>query len=87
MHEARRAASRADCTAGSKSEIKTAMIAITTKSSISVNARRVGRDRRGGRTVDASNKSPSSGIPVGEPNHPSGILGEAVTKITRRSLP
>ncbi len=31
---------RADCTAGNKSAIKTAMIAITTKSSIKVNARR-----------------------------------------------
>jgi hypothetical protein len=32
----RRAASRADWTAGNKSEIKTAMIAITTSSSIKV---------------------------------------------------
>ena len=36
MHWARRAASRADCTAGNRSEISTAMIAMTTKSSISV---------------------------------------------------
>jgi hypothetical protein len=36
VHWARRAASRADYTAGSKSAIKTAMFAITTKSSISV---------------------------------------------------
>jgi hypothetical protein len=35
-HWLRRAASRAACTAGSKSEIKTAMMAITTKSSIKV---------------------------------------------------
>ena len=35
----RRAASRADCTAGKSSEIKTAMIAITTRSSMSVNPR------------------------------------------------
>ncbi len=33
---ARRAASRADCTAGRSSEIKTAMMAMTTSSSISV---------------------------------------------------
>ena len=36
-HWARRAASRADWTAGSSSAISTAMIAITTSSSISVN--------------------------------------------------
>ena len=36
-HCARRAASRADCTAGKSSEIKTAMIAITTSNSIRVN--------------------------------------------------
>src|ERR1700677_3357832 len=36
VHWARRAASRADCTAGSSSAIRTAMIAITTRSSISV---------------------------------------------------
>src|ERR1700730_14088614 len=36
-HCDRRAASRAACTAGNKSAIKTAMIAITTSSSISVN--------------------------------------------------
>src|SRR5262249_52301219 len=36
VHWARRAASRADCTAGSKSAISTAMIAITTSSSIRV---------------------------------------------------
>src|SRR5271166_2343232 len=36
VHWIRRAASRADCTAGSSSAIKTAMIAITTKSSMSV---------------------------------------------------
>ena len=35
-HCARRAASRADCTAGKSSEIKTAMIAMTTSNSISV---------------------------------------------------
>src|SRR5947209_6835084 len=35
-HCDRRAASRAACTAGSKSAIKTAMIAMTTRSSISV---------------------------------------------------
>ena len=34
----RRAASRADCTAGKRSAIKTAMMAMTTKSSIRVNA-------------------------------------------------
>ena len=38
-HWARRAASRADCTAGNKRAIRTAMIAMTTSSSISVNAR------------------------------------------------
>ena len=35
----RRAASRADCTAGNKSEIKTAIIAITTSNSMRVKAR------------------------------------------------
>jgi hypothetical protein len=39
-HCARRAASRAACTAGKSNAIKTAMIAITTKSSIKVNAAR-----------------------------------------------
>src|SRR6516225_9032589 len=39
-HWTRRAASRAAWTAGSKSAIRTAMIAMTTSSSISVNARR-----------------------------------------------
>src|SRR5262249_61497452 len=38
-HWARRAASRAACTAGSKRAIRTAMMAITTNSSISVNPR------------------------------------------------
>src|SRR5689334_5918132 len=37
VHCTRRAASRAACTAGSNSAIRTAMIAITTRSSISVN--------------------------------------------------
>ena len=41
MHWARRAASRADCTAGSSRAIRTAMIAITTRSSISVKPRSV----------------------------------------------
>jgi hypothetical protein len=41
-HCARRAASRADWTAGNSSEIKIAMIAITTRSSIKVNPRRLG---------------------------------------------
>ena len=41
MHCARRAASRAAWTAGSKRAINTAMIAITTNNSISVKARRV----------------------------------------------
>jgi hypothetical protein len=40
VHWARRAASRAAWTAGNKSAINTAMMAITTKSSISVNPRR-----------------------------------------------
>jgi hypothetical protein len=40
----RRAAARAACTAGSKRAIKTAMIAITTRSSINVNP---GRHRKG----------------------------------------
>jgi hypothetical protein len=40
LHCARRAASRACWTAGSKSAIKTPMIAITTKSSMSVKAAR-----------------------------------------------
>ena len=40
MHCARRAASRAACTAGNSNAIKTAMIAITTRSSISVKPRR-----------------------------------------------
>ena len=41
----RRAASRADCTAGNNRAIKTAMIAITTRSSISVKPRRSDRVR------------------------------------------
>jgi hypothetical protein len=41
MHWARRAASLADCTAGNSKEIKTAMIAITTSNSMSVNALRL----------------------------------------------
>src|SRR5205823_4147267 len=40
MHCDRRAASRAACTAGSRSAIRTAMIAITTSSSIRVKPRR-----------------------------------------------
>jgi len=40
-HCERRAASRAACTAGSKRAIKTAMIAITTSSSIRVKPRRL----------------------------------------------
>src|SRR5690242_4451589 len=39
VHWARRAASRADCTAGSSRAISTAMMAITTSSSISVKPR------------------------------------------------
>src|SRR5262245_48740651 len=42
MHWARRAASRAACTAGSSRAINTAMIAMTTRSTIKVNP----RDRR-----------------------------------------
>ena len=42
MHCMRRAASRAACTAGRSKPIKTAMMAITTKSSINVNAERRG---------------------------------------------
>ena len=37
VHCMRLAASRADCTAGSRSAIKTAMMAITTSNSMSVN--------------------------------------------------
>ena len=40
MHWMRRAASRADCTAGRSKAISTAMMAITTRSSIKVNAER-----------------------------------------------
>src|SRR5437868_4327839 len=40
VHWARRAASRADCTAGSSRAIRTAIIAITTRSSIRVKPRR-----------------------------------------------
>ena len=47
MHWERRAASRAAWTAGSNSAIKTAMIAITTSSSISVNPLRRVRARIG----------------------------------------
>src|SRR5258707_10538814 len=43
MHWARRAASRAAWTAGSRSAIRTAMIAMTTSNSISVNPRGSGR--------------------------------------------
>ena len=45
MHWARRAASRADCTAGNSKAIRTAMMAMTTKSSISVKPRLVARTR------------------------------------------
>jgi hypothetical protein len=45
VHWIRRAASRAACTAGSNSAIKTAMIAITTNSSIRVKPERLHRDR------------------------------------------
>src|SRR5215467_6105483 len=45
VHWARRAASRAACTAGNKSAINTAMIAITTRSSISVKPRRPVREQ------------------------------------------
>jgi hypothetical protein len=38
MHWVRRAAALADCTAGNNREMSTAMMAITTKSSIKVNA-------------------------------------------------
>ena len=48
--DARRAASRAACTAGSSRAIKTAMIAITTSSSISVNPRTLGVLRHGSTT-------------------------------------
>src|SRR5262249_60194193 len=40
VHWARRAASRADCTAGKSSAIRTAMMAMTTNSSINVKPRR-----------------------------------------------
>src|SRR5262245_29971645 len=43
VHCARRAASRADCTAGSNRAIKTPMIAMTTSSSIRVNPPRARR--------------------------------------------
>jgi hypothetical protein len=46
MHWARRAASRADWTAGKRSAMRTAMMAITTKSSIRVNPREFFRDMR-----------------------------------------
>src|SRR5271166_2892962 len=41
VHWARRAASRADCTAGKRSAIRTAMMAMTTSSSIRVKAGRI----------------------------------------------
>src|ERR671933_408906 len=53
-HWARRAASRALCTAGSNRAIRTAMIAITTSSSISVKPRVTRRGARGGLMGDAS---------------------------------
>src|SRR5271166_2307808 len=43
VHWMRRAASRADCTAGKSRAIKTAMIAITTKSSMRVKPLRIDR--------------------------------------------
>src|SRR5262249_10790722 len=47
LHCVRRAASRACCTAGSKSAIRMAIMAITTSNSINVNAfRDCGRDMR-----------------------------------------
>ena len=44
VHWARRAASRAACTAGNNSAIKTAMIAITTSNSIRVNTQTQSHD-------------------------------------------
>jgi hypothetical protein len=44
VHWARRAASRADCTAGKSKAIRTAMIAITTSNSMSVKPRRTRMD-------------------------------------------
>src|SRR4051794_3015377 len=61
MHCARRAASRADCTAGSKSAISTPMMAMTTNSSIRVKPRL----RR------VSIRTPPSGMPPGF-DRPSG---------------
>ena len=58
VHCVRRAASRADCTAGSSSEIKMPMIVITTKSSTSVNPRRQGA-RRGTTFGDAGHERDS----------------------------
>jgi hypothetical protein len=43
VHWARRAASRAACTAGSNSAMSTAMIAMTTSNSMSVNPRELAR--------------------------------------------
>jgi hypothetical protein len=57
-HWARRAASRAACTAGKSKAIKTAMMAMTTSSSISVKpGDRQGDDRNRGRDLIVGSSS------------------------------
>src|SRR4051812_38635133 len=66
VHWIRRAASRADCTAGSSNEIRTAMIAMTTRSSIRVKPRRMHVDSLGRRTIfillDAARRGKDDGL-------------------------
>src|SRR5689334_2676762 len=66
VHWIRRAASRADWTAGRSREIRTAMIAMTTRSSIRVKPRRMHVDSLGRRTIfillDAARRGKDDGF-------------------------
>src|SRR6516162_7670374 len=74
-HCARRAASRADWTAGSSRAMSTAMIAITTSSSISVKPERRGDDRPAGRDVEMSDMMAPLGSLVDRYRGPVGPSG------------
>src|ERR1700743_694565 len=85
-HWLRLAASRAACTAGSKSAIRTAMIAITTSSSIRVKPRHRNRDlvsmRKISRGWNASGHPPDPGDdPAG-----AGVVGVAEPRAQPRLL-
>ena len=83
MHWARRAASRADCTAGSNKAINTAMIAMTTKSSMSVKARGAGRLHAAGRCQGVFPPEESlQGRIVMESRHANNARGGEQTNLT-----